>query len=156
MVIVIVSALKDAIMNAAPASSLLRLCYGIGQAAAAASMARPGGGGHSWWGLTMTPTGGIVIECPGSAADQVPLPRRAMRIIIVIAIDINIIVTHRCGEISVGIKPSRLERRHRFMYIDCVFGFRKEEKLDRIGNNPTYVPCGMQRSSAPPPCSPRK
>jgi hypothetical protein len=104
MVIVSVTALKDAIMNAAPASSLLLLRYGIGQAAAAASIARPVDGGHGWWGGTMTSTGGVVIKCPGSATDQVPLPRRAMRIIIITTI--IIIVTHRCCEISVRIKPS--------------------------------------------------
>ena len=55
-----------------------------------------------------------VIQSTGPIIDQGPLPRRSMRIITSRIIVISIATTHGGVEISVGVKASRLERRHRY------------------------------------------
>ena len=107
-------------MKSAPRSSLMLLlyCWSVSQAAIAPSITGRAVGEGSRHGCIMTTTTSssiVVMSCDccaaRTAAYQIPLPRRAMRI------DAIITVTRGCGrgQIPVGIKASRVERRHRLL-----------------------------------------
>lgn len=108
-------------MKSAPRSSLMLLlyCWSVSQAAIAPSITgrAVGEGSHGCIMTTTTSSSIVVMSCDccaaRTAAYQIPLPRRTMRVDAIIYTTVT-----RCsgrGQIPVGIKASRVERGHRIV-----------------------------------------